>query len=293
MSPLICYTPKKFSPATQAVVNTANAIIATYLADGLKLTLRQLYYRFVAGGHLANTQREYKRLGSIVNDARLAGEIDWEAIEDRGRNVLSWPHWADASTATQEMARRFRTDKWKDQPCRVEVWVEKQALESVVGRGCAEHEVPHLACKGYMSQSELWEAARRFLRHERNGQRPVIIHLGDHDPSGIDMTRDLADRLAVFGVDVVVNRIALNQDQVETYDPPPNPAKQTDSRYETYRAEHGDESWELDALEPAYLVDLIRETVREYVDADEWSTSLDAQEEERSKLEVAAQGMRA
>lgn len=81
-------------------------------------------------------------------------------------------------------------------------------------------------------------------------ERRVILHLGDHDPSGIDMTRDISDRLELFGADVEVKRIALNWDQIDEFTPPPNPAKLSDSRAGAYIAEYGDESWELDALEP-------------------------------------------
>ena len=86
----------------------------------------------------------------------------------------------------------------------------------------------------------------------------TILHLGDHDPSGIDMTRDNAERLAdVFGGDVELKRIALNMDQIDEYAPPPNPAKVTDSRFEQYLLMYGAESWELDALEPSVINELI------------------------------------
>ena len=84
----------------------------------------------------------------------------------------------------------------------------------------------------------------------------MIIHLGDHDPSGIDMTRDIQERLQMFGADVYVKRVALTMNQIGTYNPPPNPAKITDSRASKYIDEYGNESWELDALEPQVITDL-------------------------------------
>jgi len=69
-------------PDSLALVDKCNAIIAEYVAQGFVLTLRQLYYQLVSRDVIANKQTEYKRLGSIVNDARLAGLIDWDAIED-------------------------------------------------------------------------------------------------------------------------------------------------------------------------------------------------------------------
>lgn len=277
---LIQYVEKRFSKSSAEVIERANALIADYAAQGLALTLRQLYYRFVAAGLLPNTQQSYKRLGSIVNDARLAGEMSWVAIEDRGRNLVSLTHWDDPAEIVKACASSFHVDQWEGQEYRVEVWVEKQALEAVVGQACEPLDCAYFACKGYTSQSEMWRAAMRLERYADAGQQPVIIHLGDHDPSGIDMTRDIIERLnELFGIHVEVERIALNMDQVEEYDPPPNPAKLTDSRAEGYVAEYGSSSWELDALEPAVLRDLIRDSIGRYLDLD----LFDAREEEENE----------
>ena len=88
--------------------------------------------------------------------------------------------------------------------------------------------VPYFACRGYVSQSESFAAGVRFADHFRRRQTPIVFHLGDHDPSGIDMTRDNADRLHLFaGQRVEVRRLALNMEQIEEFNPPPNPAKET------------------------------------------------------------------
>lgn len=279
------FIDKEFRNNTLRVIDAANDIIDTYLEQGLRLTLRQLYYRFVATDLLSNTQQSYNRLGSIVNDARLAGHIDWDAIEDRGRNLQSWSTWRDPAAAVRSIRRQYRIDKWTLQDYRVEVWVEKQALEAIVERGCGKREAKHIACKGYMSQSEMYVAAKRFERYQANGQMPVIIHLGDHDPSGIDMTRDIDDRLALFGIPMEVNRIALNMDQVDEYEPPPNPAKMTDSRYAGYITRFGSHSWELDALEPQVLIQLITDTIDSYVDEDAWQERQAEEDHGREQLQ--------
>jgi len=159
---------------------------------------------------------------------------------------------------------------WANQERRCEVWIEKEALAGVIEGVCRELDCPYFACRGYVSQSEQWRAGVRF----RGDQPTVIIHLGDHDPSGIDMTRDNADRLAMFAGahKTEVRRIALNADQVEQYEPPPNPAKETDSRFQEYERLYGDQSWELDALEPATIADLIRSEVESIRDPDLWDT---------------------
>ncbi|MDX1492953.1 MAG: hypothetical protein R3253_02685 [Longimicrobiales bacterium] len=282
--PKIAYIEKRFTRASLALIDAANDIIAEYMADGIDLTLRQLYYQFVARGLIENTQRSYKRLGSVVNDGRLAGHIDWRAIQDRGRNLRGVQTWADPAERVRYIAPSFCIDKWEGQPHRVEVWVEKQALEAIIARGAAKYDADFIACKGYMSQSEMWAAAQRFRRYERAGQKPVIIHLGDHDPSGIDMTRDMQERAEMFWSEVEVDRIALNMSQVEEFGPPPNPAKFTDSRFESYVVRYGDESWELDALEPRTLIDLIAGRIEDYLDRELWEEAVAREERHRDLL---------
>ena len=281
---------KTYRPKADArdIIEQANEILVQYDAQGFSLTLRQLYYQFIARDLFPdswidpregtkNNIQNYHKLKNIVANGREGGMIDWDHITDRGRERECHPHWDDPRNFMQSVTPQFRIDLWEDQPTRVEVWVEKDALSEVVGRACAPLDVPYMACKGYISASAVWDAAHnRFLRWYRQyRQNTVVIHLSDHDPSGIDMRRDLADRLDMFSTEysdeyegrpaVSVHRIALTMDQVHEYDPPPNPAKETDSRFRAYEQEFGDTSWELDALEPMVIVNMITETVRSYM----------------------------
>ena len=283
------FVEKNFKDASLAIISEANDIIEEYRAQGFILTLRQLYYQFVARALLPNTQQSYKRLGSIINDARLAGMVDWYSIEDRTRNVKSNYHYESPRQAIQDALDTYEIDMWDNQPQRVEVWIEKEALAGVIAGICNEMDVPYFACRGYVSQSEQWRAYVRARHYEldRGGQTTVILHFGDHDPSGIDMTRDNQDRLDLFmGWQAVkVKRLALNWDQIEEFNPPPNPAKMTDSRFAGYAAQYGDESWELDALEPRVMTDLIRRHVEEHRDPDLWETKVRERDDHTDQLQ--------
>lgn len=269
--PYECLEPQPFRPVSLKRIDQANAIIAEYQSDGLTLTLRQLYYQFVARGLMENKQRNYDALGDTISKARLGGMVDWDAIEDRTRFLRGRNNSYSPSNALRGLARRYSIDMWENQPTRVEVWIEKDALLGVIDRVCAENDVDYFACRGYVSQSELYAAGKRMADYHRRGYNTVVVHLGDHDPSGIDMTRDNEKRLCMFAEgDVEVRRIALNMDQVLQYSPPPNPAKLTDSRAPEYVAEHGYESWELDALEPRVMRRLIQATIDDYKDVDLW-----------------------
>lgn len=282
--PKIAYKSFNFRAATLDVIEKANTIINEYQRQGLNLTLRQLYYQFVARGYIPNNMREYKKLGDIIANARQAGLIDWWHIQDKTRRLMGTNFWTSPDQIIEAAARGYVTDRWASQDYHVEVWVEKEALADVIGRSANRWDLSYFACKGYASESAMWSAAQRLLSKEREGKQSIILHLGDHDPSGMDMTRDIQDRLWGFRSGARVERLALNMDQVEEYNPPPNPAKMTDSRAENYVAEYGDESWELDALEPRLLDTLITDAIEQYRDADAWDEATAELEEERRAL---------
>jgi hypothetical protein len=283
--PKILYVDHKFGAKALTIIDQANTILAEYTAQGYDLTLRQLYYQFVARDIIPNNQREYKNLGSIINDARLAGLIDWDCIVDRTRNVRGNAHWDKPSDIIAACAHQFMFDKWGNQPCRVEVWIEKDALVGVVERACRTLDISYFSCRGYVSQSEIHEAARdRLIPYQQQGQECIVLHLGDHDPSGIDMSRDIEARFRIFGCDAQVKRIALNMDQVTQYSPPPNPAKLTDSRAEGYIEKFGDDSWELDALEPNIISQLITDEIMAVRDLDLWKEATAAEEQAKQIL---------
>lgn len=291
--PRIAYEPCVLKADGLAVADMANTICTEYARDGYDLTLRQLYYQFVARGLLANRTASYNRLGRIVSDARLCGIIDWNHVSDRTRNPVIWSTSDSPQEELNSLAEGYFLHRWRDTPYRVEIWVEKEALAGVVNRPAGSLMVDYFACKGYVSQSEMWRAGRRLAGYAAAGQTPVVLHLGDHDPSGIDMSRDIQDRLRTFmdgwSDELEFKRIALTMEQVRELNPPPNPAKVTDSRYEDYLREYGPESWELDALDPAALSTLIRQQVEPYRDRDAEAVILAEQEEIRDRLRQVAE----
>lgn len=265
-------TPRRFIGKNRQLIIQGDAICREYEAKGYSLTLRQLYYQFVARGVIPNNDKQYEHLGQVVSNARRAGLIDWDHINDRTRYLRGYNSWDSPSRIISASAHQFKYDLWErtGQNDRPEVWVEKDALVDVVSRACGTFRVPFMSMRGYPSDSVMWEAAARMKHSNDRGFNPIIIHLGDHDPSGLDMTRDIKDRLNLFGAYPDVQRIALTMEQVEQYAPPPNPAKVTDSRYAAYVEEYGHESWELDALSPEVINELIADAIEECVDVYAW-----------------------
>lgn len=284
------FRPKNFGADALARIEQCNSIIALYQAQGMRLTLRQLYYQLVTRNLIPNVEKSYKNLSTLVSDGRLAGKIDWDAIEDRGRQPRAASEFKNLGELAEAALRSYRLPRWENQNYYVELWVEKDALAGVLWPLAHQHHVTLMVNKGYSSQSAMYESACRFMRKEVHNGRVrdlVLLYLGDHDPSGEDMVRDIRDRLHMFGVDVDVRKVALTIDQVDEYNPPPNPAKITDPRASAYIRLHGDSSWEVDALPPEVLSRLIREAFEEFVDQDAMAGILAMEEADKKKLRKA------
>jgi hypothetical protein len=289
--PMIRYQNIRFREGTLQTIARANQIITDYAAQGFDLTLRQLFYQFVTRNWIANSEREYKKLGGVIADARLAGRVDWDAITDRTRYVRQNNHWGGPEDIVGACARQFQLDKWAGQPHYVETWIEKDALVGVIEGVCRDHDVPFYACRGYSSVSEIWEAGRNRFRHRaKAGKACTILYLGDHDPSGLDMTRDVRERVRLFAESdaVEVCRLALNMDQIQQYQPPPNPTKTTDSRSQGYVDQYGEQSWELDALDPPVIVGLIQAAILARRDQALWDHAVASEARHRADLTVVS-----
>lgn len=302
--PRICYTPCNFKQKTLYLISDADAIIDELVGQGYDLTVRQLYYLMIARDKFPdswidetynrkngldprtkNTIKNYKKFCGVISDARRAGLVDWDAIVDRGRNLSGWSSWDSPGARMTSAAHSFALDKWADQPRRVEVWVEKDALLGVFQKACSQYSVPFTSCRGYTSDSEIWAAAQRLRGYAKNGQEPLVLQFSDHDPSGLDMERDIADRLYLFArQEIEVRRIAFTWDQVQEFGPPPNPAKETDARFAKYSEEYGDDSWELDAIAPPSLSEIITNAIEEVMDQEAWSAAEAEEEKGREQL---------
>jgi hypothetical protein len=295
------YETQRFTPARLAVVEEAERICTDYAAQGYSLTLRQLYYRFIAGDLLPesrrdavagtkNTEKNYKWLGDLVSRGRVGGMIDWNHITDRSRSTEGGDGgWDSPEAAAHSILDWYTISKWDGQPEYVEVWVEKEALSDVISRPAGRWNVSWAACKGNPSSSLVHDAARRLRRFEREGRKTRIIYLGDHDPTGVDINRDIQNRLELFRSTAVVDRIALNMDQVLELDPPPSPVKATDSRTSGYVDTYGtDECWELDAIEPAALDTLVEEAILSHLDRELWDARVEQESREKRTLEVVS-----
>lgn len=307
--PRIKYLNYNFGEAGLDAIDRTNKVLQTFASQGFyDATLRQIYYKFVAFDYFPddrkftwtgskwvrdpngtkNAEPNYKWLGVIIANARCAGLIDWNAIIDRTRKISYPPMWDSPKQLVESASNWYDVDRWDNQETRVEVWVEKDAMVGVVAAACQPWYCPYFSCRGYASDTEIWSSARRFEEIAERGQRVLILHLGDHDPSGIDMTRDLDSRLHLYsGLDderLEIRRIALTMEQIREINPPPNPAKMTDKRAKKYVQQYGNESWELDALDPPYVSSLIATHIQPLIATSKWKAMIRVRDRGRKEL---------
>lgn len=285
----------KFKPDNLVKLKYANEIINEYLANGYSLTLRQLYYQLVSRGLIPNNDAEYKSLGNIIAKGRLGGLVDWDAIEDRLRKPYI-PYYAyDKADAIHDTIRSYRLDRQEGQDNHVELWVEKDALSSVFKRVTSKYHIPLMVNRGYASITAIYDAFKKFSNRIDDGQEVHILYFGDHDPSGLDMIRDVKNRIGMmladeFGDDDMfyVHPVGLTMEQIKKYNPPPNPAKLSDVRAKDYIKHHGKLSWEIDALPPDVLSDLATNAIESLIDLSKYQDQLDQEKldiKELKKLE--------
>ncbi len=276
---------KKLQAKTLEKIMLIDGIIREYMDNGIVMSVRQLYYQLVSRGHIENTQENYGKLDNWLNLGRLYGLIDWSGIEDRTRGERAVSHWDNPQKIIYSAARCYAIDKRADQPNYIEAWVEKDALIGVLEPLAKRYDLVCFSCRGYPSTTTMKDAAERFIAQEDKDAR-IILYAGDHDPSGFDICRSIQEKMQMFGADVDVRRIGLTMEQIETYNPPPNVAKETDKRWRKYVEQYGKSSWELDALDPKILSDLYAQEIEELTDNHLYQAAKEREQDEIRQLET-------
>lgn len=282
----IAYEERRFAAKTALVIEQANEIMKDY---GSSVSLRQLYYQFVARDLMENNNRNYKKLGDIIRNGRMAGLISWDLLADRTRGLRGFTTYDGIGEYLSYARWQYKEELNADQDTRVEIWVEKDALSDVVSGASNKYRIDFFPTKGYPSIDSLKKAADRLKRAERKGQETVILYLSDHDPEGLHMPQAVQDSLHQFGSNVTVERIGLTLDQVRQYNPPSSFAKESSSRYNQYVEDTGTrEVWELDALKPEVITGLIHDRLDEIIDQDRFNAAKVREEAAKEDMALIA-----
>lgn len=275
------------------------------------LTVRQIYYRLISDPYTLfdNTRSNYTGFDRILTRAREEEEIDWTRIEDRTRQSIGGEGAIDNETPEEFLRAYVQTLKncwshydkkmWLSQQNFIEVWVEKDALSSLISQACKEYRVLVFPSRGYSSFTKVKEGIRRLYQNTEiletdpiSNKPTYVLHLADHDPSGLGMTQDLKNRFARYDAEFIkVERIGLNIDQVRQFDLRPNPVKRADSRSAEYVQTFGNDCWELDALPPNELQKLIVTQIESYIDPEAWEATEKEINEGKKEIKQRLEGM--
>lgn len=313
-----------------------------YQRAGDTLTLRQLYYQLVSRDIIPNHDKVYKKISSIKDDVVYSGLVDWNVFEDRGRKPVMAYSEESVADALQRTLDSYKLDRQKDQPVHIEVWTEKDAISAILRKVTMPLTISLVINKGYSSSTAMYDAYKRFVEMIELGKKVTILYFGDHDPSGIDMIRDIEDRLMFFllrgerqqshwmrrridnwrnvimdldefpdylesdpelwiddedGGDSIfkwelaffkehfeIVGIGLTMAQIKQYNPPHNPAKLTDPRAKDYIKKYGEVSWEVDALSPKTMREIVASAIAEKMDDGVYQALLEEEESDREKL---------
>jgi hypothetical protein len=273
---------------SEEIISETNDILSQYK---VALTLRQLFYRLVSRKSLPNTENAYKWLSKVLTKAREEGEVDSDSIEDRSRTVLGDGDFGYSSAdgfvekqidKLRDSWNNFTMPIWSDQPSKVMIGLEKDALSRLVSDVAEKFRVKTYPTRGYASYTYVYNMAK-----ECDGEKfTYILYFGDYDPSGQDIVRDLEDRLERYdGVDFQVDKIALTLNQIREYKLPPMPAKTSDPRYARFVADTGGvDAVELDALPPDVLQKLVDSAISEQIDVKRWTARIEEIEKKKQEL---------
>jgi len=337
-----------WSCSKSVILNAIIDICNEYQENGYSLTLRQLYYQLVSKDIIPNHDKVYKKLSSLKDDLCYGGYIDWDIFEDRGR-IPHLPYYEnDIDSALEYTAKTYRINRQEGQNVHVEIWTEKDAISSILKRITDRYGVYLVVNKGYSSSTAMYSAYTRFIEQIKLGKKIHIKYFGDHDPSGLDMVRDIKDRIMYFMTDgsrkkqskitevikkwglsedeselsaealkcyksrlfektefneetkkkettfdfikaffdayFSVEHIGLTMEQIIQYNPPPNPAKITDPRADEYIKRHGDVSWEVDALSPSVMEQIVIDAIESTIDNDIYRKTLEREKKERAQI---------
>jgi hypothetical protein len=284
---------RNWSADKSEIVHKMREIVEDYHDQGYKLTLRQLYYQLVARDIIPNDDKAYKKISALLDDCRYSGFIDWDSIEDRGR-VPDTPYYEyGLKGALDSTLQSYKLDRRKGQRNYIELWTEKDAISNILSEGVYDYTITLCVNKGFTSSSAMYNAYKRFSNKIRAGYNVIVLYFGDHDPSGLDMVRDIRERITHFMINgdsyvdfskFKIDHIGLTMAQIIELNPPSNPAKISDPRAAGYIEKYGEISWEVDALSPEILLEIVNRSVKEYLDQDAFERIREIERTEKTKL---------
>jgi len=277
----------KRSRATKGQVHDRRNTLFSIIEAMRPMTVRQVFYQATVHGIVEKTEAGYSKVQTDLVAMRRAGQLPYAWLADNTRWQRKPITFGSIQEALQDTARFYRKSLWRNAGRYVEVWLEKDALAGVVTPVTEEYDVPLMVARGYASLSFLHSAAEHIAAMD---VPTFIFHLGDYDPSGVNAGEKIEQTLRELApkAEIYFARIGVTLEQIQQWDLPTRPTKQTDSR----AAGFGDISVELDAISPEALRGLVRSWIEQLMPQDELRVLQAAEQSERAILLDMVAGLR-
>jgi hypothetical protein len=264
---------------TKAEMEAYHDALYAIVAEQRPASVRAVYYQASVRGVDDKTEMAYRRVQQSLVLMRRSRRMPYGWISDNTRWLSKPTSFDGPADAIADVARFYRKALWRDVDCRVEIWIEKDALTGVIYPVTAEYDVPLMVARGYASLSFLSSAAEDI---SESTKPTYIYHLGDYDPSGVNAAEKIEQTLRELAPDAEIHfeRLAVTPEQIVDWDLPSRPTKLSDSRSKNFSGE----SVELDAVAPRTLRDLVREAIERHLPQDQLEILKVAEESERDQL---------
>ena len=281
MSEQIGTGPKKVRGMAQGSLDLIERM-AEIAEDAQPITGRGVGYKlFTAGLIPSMSTKDMKRVYRLLKEARERGLVDWDWIVDETRRVERRPSWSDPEDYAAATIRDYRRDYWDQQPVRCEVWSEKGTIRGVLAPVLGRYGVGFQVMHGFTSATSAHDIAMND-----DGRPLIALYVGDWDPSGLCMSeRDLPNQFEKYDGDhVELERVALTEDQLSGLPYFPATDKKKDSRYKWFVQNFGQRCWEIDALDPNELRNVVEEKIKECIEPTAWERCRVVESAERESL---------
>lgn len=267
----------------------------------LPLSVREIHYCLLndpplvhaskPGSTYANTDKSYRALSDLLTRARLAGLIPFEHIHDPTRPVTQWNVHGHVGAFVREQMGAFLKKYWRDlqksQPAHIEIAVEKNTASTAIERVAARYTIPVTSGRGFCSIPPRRGIAERF---EKSGKdRLIVLIASDLDPDGEAIAQSLAESMQRdFGITKLdAIRVAVTAEQVKRFNlRPGGKAKKTSANYKKFHATHGDDVYELEALSPGDLQQVVEQAIEGVIDRDALNAEIEAEKKDAAELSI-------
>jgi hypothetical protein len=255
-------SPIKRTRRTKSEIEALDEALIKIVARFEPVTVRQVFYQAVNWRLVPKDETKgYRVVQRRLVALRKRGDVPYGCIVDGTRYVHGYQRYDDLDEFTTYAAGLYRKDYWAASDVNVEVWLEKDALKGVlVPTVVNECGLGLHVTRGFASVTYLQEAAEDI---EADGRPTYVYVLTDFDPSGVSIAEKVEQELTqrAPSSDILVNRLAVNREQIERWNLPTRPTKSSDTRASKFRRIHGTDSVELDAIPPDRLRQLVKNAI--------------------------------